>query len=213
MGKEYGLEEPYLCHGCGLTIQRHEDFTTPSDSREDMQDYHWAHFGQCHKCPPGFMCIEPEDIIRDTMHAGIQICPHVVWHTVHKRCKDKYTARVAMDAMELIGLPGGEVKVQSGKGKAIIKRDLPALAQRARATNKLRTAMEMYFAAFLDIATAKDVTPYMHEVAWYFPRWMELHGNLDALSARCMKHCNMEIKKSFRKAATTNPSACSSPAR
>eukprot|EP00873_Tetraselmis_striata_P015617 jgi/Tetstr1/435881/TSEL_024769.t1 len=215
MGKEYGLEEPYLCPSCGLTIQRHGDFP-------------------------------PEDMIGDTMHACIQICPHVVWHTVHKRCKDKQTTQAAMNAMELIGLPGREVKVLSRKGKAINKADLPALsgpevkkmlegrqvvldavipashADRVKiqavwerydgmsaawsadpggltayilaAANKLWTATEMFFAAFLDIATAKDVTPYMHEVAWHFPRWMELHGNLDALSVQCMEHCNREIK-------------------
>eukprot|EP00873_Tetraselmis_striata_P020244 jgi/Tetstr1/440508/TSEL_028831.t1 len=60
--------------------------------KEDRQDYQWAHFGQRHKYPPGFMCIEPKDMIGDTMHDGIQICPHVVWHTVHKRCKDKQTS-------------------------------------------------------------------------------------------------------------------------
>eukprot|EP00873_Tetraselmis_striata_P024222 jgi/Tetstr1/444486/TSEL_032367.t1 len=159
------------------TIQRHGDFP-PSDSKEDMQDYKWAHFGQRHKCPPGFMCIEQEDMIGDTMHAGIQICPHVVWDTVHKRCKDKQTAQAAMDAMELI---------------------------RLAAANKLRTATEMFFAAFLDIATVKDVTPYMHEVALYFPRWMELHGNLDALSAQSMEHCNKEIKEGFRKGSNHKP--------
>eukprot|EP00873_Tetraselmis_striata_P010418 jgi/Tetstr1/430682/TSEL_020475.t1 len=33
------------------------------------------------------------------------------------------------------------------------------------AAKKLRTATAMFFAAFLDIATAQDITPYMHEVA------------------------------------------------
>eukprot|EP00873_Tetraselmis_striata_P020243 jgi/Tetstr1/440507/TSEL_028830.t1 len=159
--------------------------------------------------------------------------------------------------MELVGLPGREVKVQSGKGKAISKADLPALsgpgvkkmlegrqvvlnamipgsradrvkilavwerydgmsaawsadpggltADRLLAANKLRTATEMFFVAFLDIATAKDVTPYMHEVAWHFPRWMELHGNRDGLSAQCTEHCNMEIKEGFRKGSDYLP--------
>eukprot|EP00873_Tetraselmis_striata_P042375 jgi/Tetstr1/462639/TSEL_007623.t1 len=134
-----------------------------------------------------------------------------------------------MDAMELIGLPSREVKVQSWKTKAITKADLPALSGREvqkmmegrrqlvldaaipashagivkilavwekyngisatlsadpggltadglTAAKKLRTAAKMFFAAFLDIATAKDITPYMHEVACHFPRWMELHA-------------------------------------
>eukprot|EP00873_Tetraselmis_striata_P036762 jgi/Tetstr1/457026/TSEL_043690.t1 len=47
---------------------------------------------------------------------------------LHKRCKDKQTTQAITDAMELIGLPGKEVKVHSGKGKAITKADLPALS-------------------------------------------------------------------------------------
>eukprot|EP00873_Tetraselmis_striata_P025189 jgi/Tetstr1/445453/TSEL_033232.t1 len=43
MGKEYGLEEPYLCPGCGETIQRHGDF--PPDDKDNMQNYQWVHFG------------------------------------------------------------------------------------------------------------------------------------------------------------------------
>eukprot|EP00873_Tetraselmis_striata_P034607 jgi/Tetstr1/454871/TSEL_041735.t1 len=75
------------------------------------------------------MCIEPEDMMTgDTMHACIQICPHVAWHTVHKRCKDTETVHGAMDAMELIGLPSIEVKVQSRKGRAITKADILALS-------------------------------------------------------------------------------------
>eukprot|EP00873_Tetraselmis_striata_P020570 jgi/Tetstr1/440834/TSEL_000250.t1 len=74
------------------------------------------------------MCIEPEDMIGETMHACIQICPHVAWHTVHKRCHDTQTMHAALDAMQLIGLPSTEVKVQSRKGKAITKADLPTLS-------------------------------------------------------------------------------------
>eukprot|EP00873_Tetraselmis_striata_P003320 jgi/Tetstr1/423584/TSEL_014256.t1 len=73
------------------------------------------------------------------------------------------------------------------------------------AAKKLWTATEMFFAAFKDTATAHDITPYMHEDACHFPRWMELHGNLDALSAQCMEHCNMEIKESFRKGNNHQP--------
>eukprot|EP00873_Tetraselmis_striata_P039122 jgi/Tetstr1/459386/TSEL_004765.t1 len=65
------------------------------------------------------MCIEPEDMIGDTMHACIQICPHVAWHTGQNRCKDNQTMRIM--------LPSREVKVQSRKSKAITKADLPAL--------------------------------------------------------------------------------------
>eukprot|EP00873_Tetraselmis_striata_P028084 jgi/Tetstr1/448348/TSEL_035631.t1 len=53
----------------------------------------------------------------------------------------------------------------------------------------------MFFAAFLDIATTKDITPYMHE----------LHGNLGARKARCMEHYNMEIKEGFRKGSNHQP--------
>eukprot|EP00873_Tetraselmis_striata_P012416 jgi/Tetstr1/432680/TSEL_022048.t1 len=66
MGKEYGLEEPHLCPSCGENIHR---IFPHGDSKEDMHDYQWAHFGQRQKCPPGFMRIEPEDMIGDTMHA------------------------------------------------------------------------------------------------------------------------------------------------
>eukprot|EP00873_Tetraselmis_striata_P028864 jgi/Tetstr1/449128/TSEL_036338.t1 len=151
--------------------------------------------------------------------------------------------------MELIGLPSKEVKVQSGKGKAITKADLPALSganlkkiQEGRklvldtiihasyayivkilavwekydgmlaawsadhgglatrmllaATNKLRTATDRLFAACMDITTAKDITPYIHEAAWHFPSWMKLHGNLDdALRATCTEHNNKETKE------------------
>eukprot|EP00873_Tetraselmis_striata_P037237 jgi/Tetstr1/457501/TSEL_044082.t1 len=127
MGQEYGLTEPYPCPGCGETVHFHGDLP-PADTPAARQNYQHAHFGQRHMCPPGFMMIEPEDMICDTMHAGIQICPHVVWHTVHKRCKTKEEAEAIMDAMQLIGLPGREVKVKTGKGKAITKADLPALS-------------------------------------------------------------------------------------
>eukprot|EP00873_Tetraselmis_striata_P006096 jgi/Tetstr1/426360/TSEL_016672.t1 len=66
MGKENGLEEPHLCPSCGENIHR---IFPHGDSKEDMHDYQWAHFGQRQKCPPGFMRIEPEDMIGDTMHA------------------------------------------------------------------------------------------------------------------------------------------------
>eukprot|EP00873_Tetraselmis_striata_P028412 jgi/Tetstr1/448676/TSEL_035916.t1 len=53
---------------------------------------------------------------------------------------------------------------------------------------------------------SKDITPYMHEVACHFPRWMELHGNLDALSSQCMaEHRSMEIKEGFRKGSNHKP--------
>eukprot|EP00873_Tetraselmis_striata_P020931 jgi/Tetstr1/441195/TSEL_029451.t1 len=68
-----------------------------------------------------------------------------------------------------------------------------------REVAKLKAYLDSRYEAFLNIATAKEVTPYMHEVAWNLPRWMELHGNLDALSAQCMEHCNMDIKEGFRK--------------
>eukprot|EP00873_Tetraselmis_striata_P023441 jgi/Tetstr1/443705/TSEL_031695.t1 len=197
-------------------------------------------------------------MIGDTVHVCTQICPHVAWHPVHKRCKDRQALHAAMDAMEFIRLPSREVKVQRRKGKAIIKADLPALSgpgvqkmpkgrrqlvldavisashadivkilavwekydgmsatlsadpggltiERLATAKKLRTATDMFFAAYLDIAIAKDITPYMHEIAWRFPRWMEPHGNLDALRAHCMEHCNREIKEGFRKGNNRQP--------
>eukprot|EP00873_Tetraselmis_striata_P023478 jgi/Tetstr1/443742/TSEL_031730.t1 len=102
MGKEYGLEEPYLCPGYGLTIRRHQ----------------WG------------------------LPSRVKI--QAVW--------EKYYGMSGAWAAD----PGG------------------LTADMLAAANKLRTATEMFFAAFPDIATAKEVTPYMHEVAWHFPRWMEL---------------------------------------
>eukprot|EP00873_Tetraselmis_striata_P041244 jgi/Tetstr1/461508/TSEL_006614.t1 len=162
-----------------------------------------------------------------------------------------------MDATELIGLHGKEVKVQSGRGKAITKADLLALsgpevkkmlevrklvldavipaphadkvkilavwekydgmsaawsacpggltADRLAAANKLRTATDMFFAAFLDIATANDITPYMYEVAWHFPRWIDLHGNLDALRTLCMEHRSKKINEGSLKCSNHQP--------
>jgi hypothetical protein len=63
------------------------------------------------------MMVDHVDMIGDTLTAGIQICPHVLWHTVYKRCNSAATAQAAVRALELIGLPGREVKVQSDKGK------------------------------------------------------------------------------------------------
>eukprot|EP00873_Tetraselmis_striata_P001057 jgi/Tetstr1/421321/TSEL_012292.t1 len=214
LGDEYGLTEPYPCPGC-----------------------------------------EPEDMIGDTMHAGTQICPHVVWHTVHKRCKTKEEA--VMDAMQLIGLPGREMKVKTGKGKAITKADLHALSgpevkkmvdghevvldaiisrsdpirpklkkvwdryiamttawrvdpgddpeARSRAAPVMRDAVELFFAAFLDIDTTEDIMPYMHHAAWHFPMWMERHGCIDHYSAQCMEHGNREIKQGFRQGSNHQP--------
>eukprot|EP00873_Tetraselmis_striata_P014508 jgi/Tetstr1/434772/TSEL_023823.t1 len=255
MGDEYGLTEPYPCPGCGETVHFYGDLP-PTDTPAARQDYQHAHFDHRHMCPPGFIMIEPEDMIGDTMHAGIQICPHVVWHTVHKRCKTKEEAQAVMDAMQLIGLPGREVKVKTGKGKAITKADLPALSgpevkkmvdghevvldaiisrsdpirlklkvwdryiamtaawkvdpgddpeARSRAARVLRDAVELFFAAFLDIATAEDITPYMHHAAWHFPMWMERHGCIDHYSAQCMEHSNREIKQGFRQGSNHQP--------
>eukprot|EP00873_Tetraselmis_striata_P036759 jgi/Tetstr1/457023/TSEL_043687.t1 len=71
MGDEYGLTEPYPCPGCGETVHFHGDLP-PTDTPAARQGYQHAHFGQRHMCPPGFIMIEPEDMIGDTMHAGIQ---------------------------------------------------------------------------------------------------------------------------------------------
>jgi hypothetical protein len=68
------------------------------------------------------MMVNPVGMIGD-----IQICPHVLWHTVYERCNSAAIAQAAVRALELIGLPGREVKVQSGKGKNPNKADLPSL--------------------------------------------------------------------------------------
>jgi hypothetical protein len=68
------------------------------------------------------MMIDPVDMIGDTLHAGIQICPHV-----YKRCNNVATVQAAVKALDVIGLPGREIKVQTGKGNNPIKADVPAL--------------------------------------------------------------------------------------
>jgi hypothetical protein len=71
--------------------------------------------------------IDPVDMIGDTLHATIQICSHVLWHNVYKRCNNAATTRPGMRASKVIGLPGREIKVQPSKGKNSTKADLPAL--------------------------------------------------------------------------------------
>eukprot|EP00873_Tetraselmis_striata_P000861 jgi/Tetstr1/421125/TSEL_012168.t1 len=127
------------------------------------------------------MCIEAEDMIGDTMHACIQICPHVAWHTVHKRCKDTQTVHAAMDPMELIGLPSREEKVQSRKGKAITKADLPALSG-----PEVQKMLEGRRQLMLDA-----VIPASH---------------VDRIKIlACMEQFNMEIKEGFRKGSNHQP--------
>jgi hypothetical protein len=75
------------------------------------------------------MMIDPVDMTGDTLHAGIQTCPHVLWHTVYKRCNSAAIAQAAVRALEVIGLPGREIKVHTGKGKNPTKADLPALIE------------------------------------------------------------------------------------
>jgi hypothetical protein len=125
-GEEYGLTNSYLCPWCGLRVKCHGDLP-PSDTQQGRQDYQFSHFGQRHLCPLAMMMIDPVDMIGDTLHAGIQIFPHVLWHTVYNRCNSATTAQAAMRALEVIGLPGREIKVQNGKGKNPTKADLPAL--------------------------------------------------------------------------------------
>jgi hypothetical protein len=74
------------------------------------------------------MMLDPVDMIGETLHAGIQICPRVLRHTVYMRCDSAATAQATVRALyELIGLLGREVKVQSGKGMNPTKTDLPSL--------------------------------------------------------------------------------------
>eukprot|EP00873_Tetraselmis_striata_P012413 jgi/Tetstr1/432677/TSEL_022045.t1 len=123
---------------------------------------------------------------------------------VKKRRGKKLT--VAESEAESVG--GADGGGGGGGGSEIVEAEAvaPEIFSGRAATNKLRIAMDMFFAAFPDIATAKDVTPYMHEVAWHFPRWMEMHVNRDALmSAQCMEHCNREIKEGFRKGSNHQP--------
>jgi hypothetical protein len=73
------------------------------------------------------MMIDLVDMIGDTLHAGIHICPHVLWHTVNKRCNNVATTQADVKALAVIGLPGREIKVHTGKGKNPTKADLLAL--------------------------------------------------------------------------------------
>jgi hypothetical protein len=170
-------------------------------------------------------------MIGDTLHAGIQICQHVLWHTVYKRCNNVATSQAAVKALDVIGLPGREIKVQTGKGMNPTKADLPTMnrpevrkvvegrsvvldavlspsdpgASKAykvweaydcmkaawsadhgdyttdiqTTAQALRAAAEGKNSAFLDVAAAADVTPYIHFVVWHFPTWMEAHGCID----------------------------------
>lgn len=54
---------------------------------------------------------------------------------------------------------------------------------RKRATWAFHADVEQSFAAFMDMMTAKEIKPYMHEMAWHFPRWVEPHGCIDHYSA------------------------------
>jgi hypothetical protein len=73
------------------------------------------------------MMIDPVDMIGDTLHARIQIFPNVMWHTVCKRCNNVATSQAVMKALDVIGLPGREIKVQTSKGKSPTKANLPVL--------------------------------------------------------------------------------------
>jgi hypothetical protein len=70
------------------------------------------------------MMIDPVDIIGDTVHVGIQICPHVLWHTVYKRCNNVATIQAAVKALDVVGLPRKEINVRTGRGKTPPKADL-----------------------------------------------------------------------------------------
>eukprot|EP00873_Tetraselmis_striata_P038122 jgi/Tetstr1/458386/TSEL_044824.t1 len=96
-----------------------------------------------------------------------------------------------MDAMELIGLPGTEVRVQSGKGRAITNAHaaLPALS--GLEVKKMLEARHLVIDAVILASHADGVK-----------------------ILACMGHCNMEIKEGFRKGSSHQPQrACSSPAR
>jgi hypothetical protein len=54
------------------------------------------------------------------------------------------------------------------------------------------------FSAFLDVAAAADVTPYMYFVVWHFPTWMEAHGCINRYIAQCMEHAKREVKQGYR---------------
>jgi hypothetical protein len=58
------------------------------------------------------MMKDPVDMmIGDALHARIHIYPHVLWHTLHKRCNSAKTAQAHVRALEVIGLRGREIKV------------------------------------------------------------------------------------------------------
>jgi hypothetical protein len=52
------------------------------------------------------MMIDPVDIIGDNLHTGIQIYPHVLWHTVYNMCNSVATPQAAVKALDGIGFAG-----------------------------------------------------------------------------------------------------------
>jgi hypothetical protein len=116
-GKEYGLIEPYLYRRCGLRVKSHGDLP-PSDNQQGRQDNHL--------CPP-IMLIDPVDMVGNTLHAGIQIFPHVMWYTVYNKCINVATTQADVKALDVIELPVREINVLFGKGKDPTKADLIAL--------------------------------------------------------------------------------------
>eukprot|EP00873_Tetraselmis_striata_P015228 jgi/Tetstr1/435492/TSEL_024397.t1 len=57
----------------------------------------------------------------------------------------------------------------------------------------------------MDIATAKDITPCMHEVAWHFFDGWNCMATLTRWALNARSTANMEIKEGFRKGSNHQP--------
>jgi hypothetical protein len=79
-----------------------------------------------------FCTLDEWNVVFDLFFKGDVCClgvlhPHVLWDTVYKGRNNTAIAQAAMRALEVIGLPVREIKVQSGKCKNHTKVDLPIM--------------------------------------------------------------------------------------
>ena len=69
-GKEYGLEEPYPCEGCGKLVAEHLDH--PPENAKEEKDYPHHHFGQLHGRLP-LQHVDHKDVVCCSMHGAHNI--------------------------------------------------------------------------------------------------------------------------------------------
>ena len=121
-GAEFGLVEPYVCPGCSEVVNKHLQHA-PADTATARQAYQRTHFGQRHGHPPINQSVPTLDRIGDNMHAGLQICPQVMWQTIHCNVTTTSMATSVMNIMDEAGI-WREVKVMS-KAKTPTKAGMP----------------------------------------------------------------------------------------